>query len=162
MPARSANKCSGYIDSYLDKYGGVRKFVREATRHVRQYAQVTNEYGRIRHLPAIHATRITGDRTLRWMEGKAERQATNSLIQGEAADLFKHAVVRIHEFLRPYKSHIVNFVHDEIQLFLHKSEIHILGDIKRIMEDFPHYHVPIVTDIEYSTTTWADKAELKL
>ena len=152
-------KCKGYITSYLDKYAGVRKFVRDATRHVNKYAQVTNGYGRIRHLPAINAVKLSGDPQLNWMEWKAERQATNSLIQGEAADLFKHAVVRVHEFLKPYKTHIINFVHDEIQLFIHKDEMHILAEVKRLMEDF-EYHVPIVTDIEYTTTNWADKAEL--
>lgn len=154
-------QCKSYITTYLDKYAGVRKFVRDAIRHVNQYGQVTNQFGRIRHLPMIYARRLSGDPELRWMEGKAERQAPNALIQGEAADLFKHAVVKVHAFLKPYKTHIVNFVHDEIQLFLHRTEMHLLPEIKRLMEDFK-YHVPIVTDIEYSTTTWADKAELKL
>ena len=68
--------------------------------------------------------------------------------------------MRVHDLLRGQKSHIVNFVHDEIQVYMHKSEMHLLKDIKYQMEDFPDFTVPILVDVEYSTTNWADKESI--
>lgn len=151
------NVCQNYIDNYLDKYRGVRKFINRAGRKARSDLYVENVFGRVRHLPHARATKITGDYSLAWMEGKAQRQAANYIIQSAAADLFKHAVVRVHELLKPKKSKAVNFVHDEIQIYLHKSELDLLPKIKHCMEDFPQFTVPIIADIEYSETNWADK-----
>jgi DNA polymerase-1 len=149
--------CQRYIDQYLDKYLGVKRFVNQGKRTVKRYGQVENSFGRIRHLPHAKACRILGDRSKYWLEGRAGRQGVNFLIQGDAADLFKTAAVRVHDLLDGKKSHIVNFVHDEIQLYMHKSELHLLADIKSQMEDFKQFSVPILVDVEYSSTNWAAK-----
>jgi DNA polymerase-1 len=152
--------CQAYINQYLDTYLLVKRFVNEGKRTVKRYSQVENSFGRIRHLPHAKATRILKDRSKYWLEARAGRQGVNFLIQGEAADLFKTAVVRVAELLKDKKTHIVNFVHDEIQVYLHKDEMYLLKEIKLLMEDFNDYTVPILVDIEYSTTNWAEKQEL--
>lgn len=153
--------CQDFIDNYLDKYRGVRRFINASQKLVSKQCYLTNQFGRVRHLPHAQATTILQDRTQFWREARAQRQGTNFLIQSEAADIFKTAVVRIGKFLREggYKSRIVNFVHDEIQIYLHKSELHLINDIKHFMEDFD-YAVPIIADIEFSTTNWANKKEI--
>ena len=84
------------------------------------------------------------------MVGRAQRQFTNFLIQGTAADLFKIAVVRVHDlFQREAKfSKIVNFVHDEIQMYIHKDELHLLNKVRRLMQDF-NFIVPIIADFAW-------------
>lgn len=151
--------CQTFIDTYLDKYIGVKRMINRLKREVRKEHEITNGFGRIRHLPWIKATKILKDTSYYWLEGRAERQAVNFLIQGEAADLFKKAAVRVHKLLESHKSYIVNFVHDEIQIYLHKDEHHLLTEIKREMEDF-EYLVPIIADFEYTTDNWANKRSI--
>jgi len=152
--------CQRYIDNYLDTYLGVQRFVNQGKRTVRRHASVENFFGRIRNLPHARAVRILKQKDMRWLEAKAGRQGVNFLIQGTAADLFKFAVVRVHDLLKDWKSHIVNFVHDEIQIYLHKSEFHLVPLIKATMEDFPEFSVPILVDLEFSVTNWAEKQKI--
>ncbi len=152
--------CQEYIDKYLDTYLGVKRFVNQGKRTVKRYQQIENSFGRVRHLPHARACKIYQDDSKFWMEARAGRQGVNFLIQGDAADLFKTAVVRVADLLKGKKSHIVNFVHDEIQLYMHKSELHLLKEIKRQMEDFPQFTVPIITDMTYSSTNWAEKSSI--
>lgn len=153
------NVCGNFIDSYLDKYRGVRKFINRGGRAVARECQVINHFGRIRHLPHARAVKITKDDSYKWMEARAKRQGVNFLVQGTAADLFKIAVVRIHNLLQGKKTKLVSFVHDEVQIYLHKSELHLLPEIKHLMEDFD-FSVPIIADVAWSTDNWAAKKEL--
>jgi DNA polymerase I-like protein with 3'-5' exonuclease and polymerase domains len=57
------------------------------------------------------------------------------------------------------ESHIVNVVHDEIIIDATMGEVFELTEQVPVLMDFPLISevVPILTDIEWSTTTWADK-----
>lgn len=154
--------CQNFIDNYFAKYIGVKRFINSSNRYIKQHKQIRNHFGRIRHLPFIDAVRITGQDKFKFMYGRALRQGTNFVIQGTAADLFKIAVVRVHDVLKGTKSYMVSYVHDEIQIYLHKSELHLLKQIKHVMEDFPEFSVPIVVDIEWSKDSWANKKELQV
>ena len=152
--------CQSFIDAYLYKYLGVKRFIKKTERLVEKNCEITNHFGRTRHLPEVRARKIMGDDSQRWREAKAKRQGVNFLIQGTAADLFKIAAVRVHDYMRDKESKVVNFVHDEIQIYLHETEFHCLGEVKRLMEDF-EFSVPIIADIEWSKTSWADKQAIK-
>ena len=52
-------------------------------------------------------------------------------------------------------------IHDEMSFEIFKGEEHILFDIQKIMQVFDGTLVPIVADLEISTTTWAEKDEAK-
>lgn len=152
-------QCQKYIDDYLAKYLGVKRFINKASREVHSTSQLSNAFGRVRHLPHAKATKIYRDRSYFWLEARAQRQGVNFLVQGTAADLFKTAVVRVDEFLleQNARTRIVNLVHDEIQLYMPKSEVHLLRGIKSRMEDFDGYTVPIIADFEWTTKNWAAK-----
>tara|TARA_R100001244_G_scaffold36778_2_gene33640 strand:- start:16057 stop:18213 length:2157 start_codon:yes stop_codon:yes gene_type:complete len=151
--------CEDFIDAYMQRYLGVKRFINKGKRAVRKHGYLVNHFGRVRHLPHIHARKLLNDNTQRWREMRAERQGVNFIIQGSAADLFKQAVVRVHALLQGNKSKLVNFVHDEVQIYLHKDEFNLLKDIKYQMENF-NFTIPIVADIAWSTSSWADKKEL--
>ena len=51
-------------------------------------------------------------------------------------------------------------VHDELSFEKHKDEIKPLFDIQKIMEDWPDTQVPIVADMEVTTTNWATKESI--
>lgn len=152
-------QCQSFIDKYLDTYIGVKRFINQSKRAVKKDKQVTNCFGRVRHLPHIDAVKIMQDEELYWMQGKASRQGPNFEIQGGAADLFKIAIVRIRNILKGKKSKLVNFVHDEVQLYMHKTELDLLPAIKRAMEDWK-FSVPIIAEFSSSETSWGDKKSL--
>lgn len=158
-PERPVTKeqCQGYIDGYFKKYPLVRKWVRQIHYEVWSHGYVVNSFGRIRRLPS-------GLSNLKWKRERAARQAVNFKIQGDAADIFKIGAVRIHKLLRKHnaKTRIVNFVHDEIQLYCPREEFPLLKEIKHAMEDFPQFTVPLRASVEFSKYDWASKKELKL
>lgn len=147
--------CETYIKTYLQKYQGVKAWIDRTEFTLRRYGHLQNTFGRFRRLPNSQSSQ-------KWERGRANRQGVNFLIQGDAADVFKTAVVRVRRFLKEHncKTRIVNFVHDEIQFYWHKSELHYLGAVRKLMEDFS-FRVPIVFDFAYSRTDWASKRELK-
>ena len=95
--------------------------------------------------------------------GWAERQAVNSLVQGTAADLFKRAFLRVSRRLREMNLRTVPIknIHDELAFYAWRDEFPVLLPmLRKEMEDFPQFRVPIKVDFSYSLTSWADKKEL--
>lgn len=152
----SVDECKTYIQNYFRRYPGVKRWIDTTQYVLSRSGYLQNTFGRYRTLHDARAHE-------KWKRGRAGRQGVNFLIQGDAADLFKHAAVRVYQFLKEQnaKTRIVNFVHDEIQFYWHKDELHLLKPVKELMEDFPQFDVPIVVDVEYSKRCWADKKELK-
>jgi len=155
-PARpvSESECKEYIDKYFDKYVGVKNWIATTKRFMRKHGYLQNTFGRYRRLPGIKAKE-------KWQQERAERQGTNFLIQGDAADLFKTACVRVDNFLkeRNTRTRIVNFVHDEIQFYWAREELHLLKEVKALMEDFD-FAVPIIAEVSWSPTDWATKKDI--
>lgn len=91
----------------------------------------------------------------------AYRVMLNSLIQGCAADLMRYAMREVHKGLRENgcAAHIVNTVHDEIQIDSPEDELDFLAEnVPQWMRyTLVHEVVPILTDMEVSYTSWADK-----
>lgn len=89
-------------------------------------------------------------------------KAPNAIIQGGCGDILKQKAGQIQQLLFEgnYKSGIVNFVHDEIQVEIHLSELHLIHKIKAILDDL-QFTVPITCDIEWTDTDWGHKKDLK-
>jgi len=150
-------ECREYIERYFRKYPGVKEWIRNTEAFTKKYGFVQNSFGRYRHLEIAKNLQ-------RWQVDRLCRQSVNFMIQGEAADLFKTAALRVHKILKREnaKTRLVNFVHDEIQFYWHKSELHLLKEVKATMEDFDRYSIPIVAELAYSPTDWSTKKELKV
>ena len=153
-------QCKKFIDKYFSRLRVLQRWIGRTKREVRINHQVQNYFGRYRRL-AILGEQLPDSK--QWMKAQAERQAVNFLIQGTCADLFKIAMVRVADLLRERKakSRLIMTIHDEIVLYMHKSEIHLLDEIKAVMEDWD-FTVPIVADISYAVNNWAEKKELHL
>lgn len=84
----------------------------------------------------------------------------NHLIQGGCADVVKVAMNEIDEFLggeQPrYKSGILAQVHDELLFEVHKDEMHLIPEFKRIMEAVyvPRNGLKLSASIEWSSKSW--------
>ncbi len=85
-------EASDYIKRYFERLPGVRSYLDECLRTARASGFVTTMFGRRRYLPELNAP-DGGARS------QAERIATNTPIQGSAAELIKLAMVRLYHRL---------------------------------------------------------------
>jgi DNA polymerase I len=115
--------------------------------------------GRRRYLPGIKSS----DGSKR---SQAERQAVNSIIQGSASDIIKHAMLgvekRIDELTLTSSVRAVMQIHDELIYEVEASRLHQFVEIlKRCMEDDVQRSlsiaVPLVTNVNVGET-WGDMA----
>lgn len=92
-----------------------------------------------------------------------EHKLPNALIQGTAADLMKQALVNVGRWRKtsPLTSQPVSVIHDEIIFDGPFSELATLAvEIPPLMEDERISKIiPVVVEVEFSTSTWADKEE---
>ena len=140
-----------YIDRYFRRYAGVRAFYDRMLDHARRHGFVATLHGRRRYLPDLHSDHM-GRRQL------AERMATNTPIQGSAADIIKLAMVRLASALRHagFAAAMVLQIHDELLVECPESELNrALGVIRDAMEGAAELIVPIVVDIG-SGKNWAE------
>lgn len=85
-------------------------------------------------------------------------QLVNHLIQGGCAQIVKFVMPKCHDVLRGTKSHLLLQVHDELVFEMHKSELHLVSELKKVMESvYPHRKLPLTCGVSYSWKSWADK-----
>lgn len=110
----------------------------------------------------------------RHLHPESPHKRLNALVQGCAADLMRNALVTVDENLRKvaedgffkgtaYDAHLVSVVHDELILDAPFSEIPVLAKSVPMWMDYSPVSevVPIGTDMEWSTTNWAEKSAYK-
>lgn len=84
----------------------------------------------------------------------------NYVIQGTCADMLKEKIIEIDKLLLPYKTRFQMNIHDELSFEFYKGEEFLIPLIKQIMEDVDWMVVPVISDLEITTTNWADKKEV--
>jgi DNA polymerase-1 len=136
-----------YIDSYFQRYAGVRAYMERAIAEARQSAEVTTLLGRRRPLPEIRASRQQ-DR------GHAERIARNSPIQGSAADLLKLAMLKVDAGLGAWPdARLLLTVHDELVFEVKTEVVEAFSRwVKAEMEATYELRVPLVVDVGHGPT----------
>ena len=105
----AAGEAQETINSYFARYEGVRRFLDETIEHAKKDGCVRTLLGRRRNLPDL----ASRNRVLRQA---AERMATNTVIQGTAADLIKKAMVDVDRALTEEEidATMILQVHDEL------------------------------------------------
>jgi len=131
------------IDAYFARYEGVRRFLDEMTAQAKKDGFVRTLMGRRRSLPDLNSR----NRVLRQA---AERMATNTVIQGTAADLIKKAMVEIDEILEAseLEATMMLQVHDELVFEVTEPAREELSTIVRgRMEGVAELRVPLTVDL---------------
>jgi DNA polymerase-1 len=122
-----------YIESYFERYSGVREWINATLEQARRDEKVSTLHGRIRPIPDIHSRNPNA-------RGFAERTATNTPLQGTAADLIKIAMIRIHRDLieRKLKTRMLLQVHDELVFEVPEAEVaKTLPVVEKVMAQAP-------------------------
>ena len=80
-------------------------------------------------------------------------------MQGSAAYYLKLKIRELYDYSKAHnlKTRWQMQIHDELSWERWEDETDIFYEFKRIMEDWPDALVPIVAEMDVSTTTWADK-----
>jgi len=139
----SKNEAQRFIDEYFARYAGVRKYLDSVLEAARQDDAVKTILGRRRPIPGLHTKNTTN-------RGFAERTATNTPLQGSAADLIKVAMIKIHRLLqeRGLEARLLLQVHDELVLEAPDAEVEEVTRLtKESMENAMELSVPIVVSV---------------
>jgi DNA polymerase-1 len=132
-----------YIESYFNRYPGVKKFMDETRDKARALGYVETVFGRRLRLPEINS----GSPARR--QG-AERAAINAPMQGTAADLIKLAMVAVQDWLDREKlqSKLVMQVHDELVLEVPQAELaQVKEKVRDLMQGVKTLEVPLIVDV---------------
>jgi DNA polymerase-1 len=136
-------KADEYIRAYAARYPGVQRFYAEMREMARKHGYVETRAGRRRYLPDIHSTN-------EGLRQAAERVATNTPIQGGAADIIKLAMVRLASALSQSKraSAMILQIHDELLLECPVEEVEAVVQLTRTcMEQAAGLAVPVIVEV---------------
>src|SRR5437870_1792760 len=147
----SQAEAAAYIDRYLGRYPGVRAFIDATIAEARTRGYVTTVLGRRRYLPELGAR----DPAVRQF---AERAATNTPIQGSAADLIKLAMLEVRRRLAAAGggARLLLQVHDELVLEVPADRLAAIASaVRDAMEQVFPLRVPLDVDVRPGAT-WAE------
>ncbi len=132
-----------YIETYFERYKGVRAFIDRLLEDTRREQKVRTMFGRVRPIPDIQSRNAN-------LRGFAERTAVNTPLQGTAADIIKVAMIRIDRELagRNLGTRMTLQVHDELLFDVPDSEVDEVRElVKHELEHVIELKVPLVADV---------------
>ncbi len=138
----SREEAKRFIEEYFARFAGVRTFLDGCVEKAKAKGYAETILGRRRYIPELKDknfnTRAFGERT-----------ATNSPIQGSAADLIKVAMVRVRDALAAgHRARLVLQVHDELIVEAPAEESQdVAALLRRHMEGAAELAVPLVADV---------------
>ena len=140
-----------YIESYLDHYRGVRRYMKQVVADARDCGYTQTIYGRRRSIPELTSSNFN-------VRSGAERIALNTPIQGTAADLIKLAMIRVDAALRrdfPAAKLILQ-VHDELIVECPEEiAAEVAALVSREMEQVASLNVPLTAEAKWGKS-WYD------
>ncbi|MGT2923717.1 DNA polymerase I [Streptococcus caviae] len=145
----SRKAAKNYIDTYFERYPGIKNYMDRVVREARDKGYVETLFHRRRELPDINSRNFN-------IRSFAERTAINSPIQGSAADILKVAMINLDKALTQgnYQARMLLQVHDEIVLEVPNKELQAVKQlVKETMESAIELSVPLVAD-ENAGQTW--------
>ena len=144
FPEYDAERCRKIDAAYYTAFPGVKAY--HAYCYDRQqYSYTTNLFG-------IRYYNVSGHKLI------------NMLVQGSAAFYLKLKIIQLYKYSKEHnlKTRWQMQIHDELSWEHHVDDDPAeFFEFKRIMEDWDEGLVPIVADMEVTTTTWAAKVEVE-
>lgn len=139
----SKKEAKQYIESYLEKYSGIKKFMEDIVEKAKQQGYVETLFGRRRYIPELKSNNYM-------VRQFGSRVAMNMPIQGTAADIMKIAMIDVYNKLKEknLKSRLILQIHDELIIEAYKEEKEEVKEIlKSSMENAYKLKVPLIVDM---------------
>ncbi|MDQ6829165.1 MAG: DNA polymerase I [Gemmatimonadota bacterium] len=139
-----------FIAEYFERFKGIRAYLDSQVEYARENGYVQTIFGRRRFIPELRDRNFS-------VRAFGERTATNSPIQGSAADLIKIAMIQIAGALSTsYETRMLLQVHDELVFEAPPEEVDtVRAMIKQQMESAATLSVPLVVDLG-AGRNWVD------
>jgi len=134
-----------FIEKYFATYPQIKAYLDGIVALAHKQGYIETMFGRRRYLKEELESK---NRNIREF---AERAATNTPLQGTAADLIKLAMIEVYKKLKEHnlQSRLVIQVHDELVLEVKKSELEqVCAIVKEAMELSQPLDVPLEIDIQ--------------
>ena len=145
------NEARAYMDAYLDKYHGVRDYMKQIVQKAREDGYVDTLFGRRRYLPELKSSNFN-------VRSFGERVALNMPVQGTAADIIKLAMVNVAGKLRELglQARLILQVHDELIVECPEAEAEtVRALLENEMENAVHLSVPLTAEAHIGHS-WAE------
>ncbi len=149
----SRKQAKEYINQYLEKYNGIKKFMDEIVEQAKQNGYVETLFHRRRYIPELKSNNYM-------VREFGKRVAMNTPIQGTAADIMKIAMVNLNSKLEEENidAKIILQVHDELIL---ESKIEDKEKAKQVlkncMENAIQLTVPLIVEISEANNWYEAK-----
>ena len=145
------SEAKAYMEAYLDKYHGVRDYMKSIVAKAKADGYVDTLFARRRYLPELKSSNFN-------VRSFGERVALNMPIQGTAADIIKIAMVNVHRHLAEegLEAKLILQVHDELIVECPDSEAERVKEILTYeMENAAALSVPLTVDAHIGHS-WAE------
>ena len=140
----SRKQAKQYIDQYLEKYSGIKKFMDDVVEESKEKGYIETMYKRRRYIPELKSKNFM-------VRKFGDRVAMNTPIQGTAADIMKIAMINVYRALneKGLKSRIVLQVHDELLIETVAEEKEVVKELLvSCMENAAKLLVPLKVEVE--------------
>ena len=147
----SRKEAKQYIEQYLEKYSGIKKYMEEIPEIAKEKGYVETLFKRRRYIPELTSNNYM-------VRQFGTRAAMNTPIQGTAADIIKIAMIKVERMLKENNldANLVLQVHDELLIEVKEKEIEEVKNIlKDCMENVINLSVPLEVEIN-SGKSWYD------
>ena len=137
--------CQDLLERFKDSTPGLKDMEERLLMELAENGHIEDQFGMHYHvLPEDHF------------------KIVNTKIQGTAGSVLKHAKLNVKKLLRSTQSHMIGEIHDELIIEIADCDLPFIPTlIKESMERMPegYFDVPMVVDVEYTKTNWAEKKE---
>ena len=147
----SRKEAEQYIESYLEKYNGVKQYMNEVVEKAKKDGYVETLFGRRRYIEELKSNSFN-------IREFGKRVAMNTPIQGTAADIMKIAMNSVYKRLQEEKldAKIVLQVHDELLIEANEKDSDRAKEIlKDSMENAFKLDIPLKVELS-EAKSWYD------
>lgn len=144
FPDKTHEECVQINEAYYKAFPGIKNYHEYCKQRALTYSNTENLFH-------IRYYNVNG------------HKLKNMLIQGSAAFFLKWKIVQLYQYCKQndIKSKFQMQIHDELSWEWDPTDPpEVFFKFKEIMEDWKASMIPIIADMEVSTTTWADKEEI--
>ena len=145
----SRKEAKSYIEQYLEKYSGIKKFMDDIVEEAKQKGYVD----RRRYIPELSSNNYM-------VRQFGARAAMNTPIQGTAADIMKIAMINVFKKLKAEKldAELVLQVHDELIIECKKEQKEVVSKLlKENMENAISMLVPLKVETSEASNWYEAK-----
>ena len=139
----SRKKAKDYINQYLEKYSGIKKFMDDIVEKAKEQGYVETLFNRRRYIPELKSKNFN-------IRQFGSRVAMNTPIQGTAADIMKIAMINVYKKLKEEKleSKLILQIHDELLIEAKEDEKERVKNIlQSCMENAIKLDVPLKAEV---------------